>query len=157
MPAGLGFIMHCVDESREAGLRTPVHPGNSILRRAIRQNIVSFPSQIPVFLKDPPADMQWRVVSLFFVCGWNSVSIATRFHVPRHRIWQIVHDWCIRALALGYVEVIDPEAFSACCRVDLDFWDNRGADRFLSAIGDGEGARRRGPRVRKEVQAHAVA
>ena len=101
---------------REERLETPLHPGSAVLRRAIRRNIVSFPAQVPVFLKQTPAEIQWRAVVLFFVRGWSSPNIAARFHVPTHRIWQILEDWSVRAFALGYVQVLDPEAFEACCR-----------------------------------------
>src|SRR5271157_990931 len=110
--------MHFVDERREASLKTPVYPGCAVLRRAVRQNIVSFPSQISAFLSRPTADMQCRVVLLFFVRGWSSVDIATRFNVPKHTIWGILNDWSVRALALGYIQVIDPEAFDACCGLE---------------------------------------
>jgi len=101
---------------REERRETTLHPGSAVLRRAIRRNIVSFPAQVPVFLKQSQAGMQWRAVLLFFVLGWSSPSIAARFHVPTHRIWQILEDWSVRAFALGYVQVLDPEAFAACCR-----------------------------------------
>jgi hypothetical protein len=101
----------------KSGLRleTPLHPGSVVLRRAIRSNIVSFPSQIPVFLKQSDAGAQWRAVLLFFVRGWSSPRIAERFQVPTHRVWQILEDWSVRAWELGYVRVLDPEAFAACC------------------------------------------
>jgi hypothetical protein len=99
---------------------TPVHPGSETLRRAVRGNVVSFPSQIPTLLKCPPADMQWRIVLLFFVRGWSSSKIAARFAVPRHRIWKILNGWSVRALALGYIQVIDPEAFEAYCGVEAE-------------------------------------
>jgi hypothetical protein len=95
-----------------AHVETPLHPGSVILRRAVRRNIVSFPSQIPVFLKQRPAGIEWRAVLLFFVRGWSSARIAARFHVPPHQIWQLLESWSVRALALGYVQVIDPEAFA---------------------------------------------
>jgi hypothetical protein len=107
-----------IDEGRVA---TPVHPGSETLRRAIHGNIVSFPSQIPTLLKCPPADTQWRIVLLFFVRGWSASKIAARFNVPRHRIWKILNGWSVRALALGYIQVIDPEAFAACCNVDVEY------------------------------------
>jgi hypothetical protein len=120
--------MHLMDEKEiasntnsEARLNTPVHPGCAVLRRAIRGNIVSFPSQIPVFLKQPPADVQWRVVQLFFVRGWSSAKIGERFNVPRHQIWEILNEWSVRALALGYVQVIDTESFAACCHVSAEY------------------------------------
>ena len=123
--------MHLVNRKQEARLKTPVHPGCAVLRRAVRGNMVSFPSQIVAFLRNPPADMQCRVVLLFFVHGWSSVDIAARFCVPKHVIWGVLNDWSIRALALGYIQVIDPEAFDTCCRLE-------------------------GP-VQEEVQVHAVA
>jgi hypothetical protein len=104
----------------EERLQTPVHPGSETLRRAVRGNIVSFPSQIPTLLKQPSADMQWRAVLLFFVRGWSASRIAARFNVPRHRIWKILNGWSVRALALGYVQVIDPQAFAACCHLDVE-------------------------------------
>jgi hypothetical protein len=110
--------MHLVNRRQEARLKTPVHPGCAVLRRAVHGNIVSFPSQIVAFLKSPPADMQCRIVLLFFVRGWSSVDIAARLNLPKHLIWGILNDWSVRALALGYIQVIDPEAFDTCCRVD---------------------------------------
>ena len=118
--------MHSMDDQRNAfeirsgeRLQTPLHSGSAALRRAIRRNIISFPSQIPVFLKRPPADMQWRMVLLYFVRGWSSAKIASRFNVPTHWIRKSLNEWSVRALALGFVQVIDPEAFAACCHAEL--------------------------------------
>ena len=108
--------------------QTPLHSGSAVLRRAVRRNIVSFPSQIPVFLKRPPADMQWRIVLLYFVRGWTSVKIGARFNVSKHQIRKILDAWSVRALALGYVQVIDPEAFAACCHTDVEYGTNRNAE-----------------------------
>jgi hypothetical protein len=125
--AGLDFSMHSMVEKRNTPeihgaerLKTPVHPGSGILRRAIRGNMVSFPSQIPSFPKGSQADMQWRMVLLFFVRGWGAAKIAERFHVPKHRVWTLLNEWSVRAMALGHVQVIDPEAFEACCRGEVD-------------------------------------
>jgi hypothetical protein len=101
-------------------LKTPIHPGSGILRRAIRMNIVSFPAQILSFPTGSQGDMQWRMVLLFFVRGWSVTKIAGRFHVPRHRVWTLLNGWSIRAMALGHVQVVDPEAFEACCRGEVD-------------------------------------
>jgi hypothetical protein len=101
-------------------VKTPIHPGNGILRRAIRGNIVSFPSQIPSFPKGSQADMQWRMVLLFFVRGWSVAKIATRFQVPNHRVWTLLNGWSVRAMAQGHVQVIDPQAFAVCCRDDVE-------------------------------------
>jgi hypothetical protein len=110
----------------DAKAETPLCPGSIVLRRAIRRNIVSFPSQVPVFLKQGPEGMQWRAVLLFFVRGWNSPRIAKRFQVPTHRIWQILEDWSVRAFALGYVQVLDPDAFAVCCRTGSEMGIHRG-------------------------------
>jgi hypothetical protein len=127
--------MHSMDDRKNAlnvhageRLQTPLHSGSAVLRRALRRNIVSFPSQIPVFLKQPPADMQWRMVLLYFIRGWSSVKIAARFNVPTHWIRKSLNEWSVRALALGFVQVIDPEAFAACCHSDVEFETNRNTE-----------------------------
>jgi hypothetical protein len=109
-------------------LQTPLHSGSAVLRRALRRNIVSFPSQIPVFLKQPPADLQWRMVLLYFVRGWSSSKIAARFNVPTHWIRKSLNEWSVRALALGFVQVIDPEAFAACCHSDAELGASRNSE-----------------------------
>ena len=138
MPAGLDFYMAPLDEkpnapeiNGHARMRTPVHPGCAALRRAVRRNIASFPSQTPAFLKQPVADVQWRVVVLFFVRGWRATDIAARFHVPKHRIWKVLNEWSVRALALGYVQVIDEEAFATCCRMDVEGRKDRDSGETL--------------------------
>jgi hypothetical protein len=125
--------MQLVDEKEEASWKAPIYPGSAVLRRAVRRNIVSFPSQIQAFLRRPAADMQCRVVLLFFVRGWTSIQIAMRFNVPKHVIRGILNDWSVRALALGYIQVIDPEEFAICCRMDDEYGTNRETDRFVSA------------------------
>jgi hypothetical protein len=125
--------MQLVDEKEEASWKAPIYPGSAVLRRAVRQNIVSFPSQIQAFLRRPAADMQCRVILLFFVRGWTSIQIAMRFNVPKHVIRGILNDWSVRALALGYIQVIDPEEFAICCRMDDEYGTNRETDRFVSA------------------------
>jgi hypothetical protein len=122
----------------EARLQAPINPGTKLLRRAIRKNIVSFPSQIPAFTRHPPDGMQWRMVLLFFVRGWSLTDIAARFKVPTHRVCQLVNNWSVRALALGYVEIIDPEAFAECCRVDVDHGPDHGQAVIQQAKGGSE-------------------
>src|SRR5450755_155042 len=96
---GLVLSMHFIEVQRnppeisDDSLQTPVHPGSETLRRAIRRNIVSFPSQVPTLLNRPAADTQWRIVLLFFVHGWSAAKIAARFNVPRHAIWKILNGW----------------------------------------------------------------
>jgi len=130
--AGLDFSMHSMDEKRNAPeihaverVKTPIHPGGRILRRAIRENIVSFPSQIPSLPKGSQADMRWRMVLLFFVRGWSVAKIAERFHVPNHRVWTLLNGWSVRAMAQGHVQVIDPEAFALCCSDGVESGNSR--------------------------------
>jgi hypothetical protein len=125
--------MQLVDEKEEASVKAPIYPGSAVLRRAVRRNIVSFPSQIQAFLRRPAADMQCRVVLLFFVRGWTSIQIAARFGVPKHVIRGILNEWSVRALALGYIQVIDAEEFAICCRMDDEYGTNRETERFVSA------------------------
>ena len=128
IPPGLDSCMHVMDEKRNTlGIQcaerppAPIHPGSGILRRAIRGNMVSFPSQIPNAPKRPAAEMQWRMVLLFFVRGWSAAKIAARFQVPRHRVWTLLNEWSVRAMAQGHIQVIDPEAFEACCHGDSEW------------------------------------
>ena len=90
-----------------------LHPGNAVLRRAIQENVVSFPSQIPVFSRQARPEMQWKAVLLYFVRGWPISDIAARFGVAPHRVSQVVNEWATRAIALGHIQVIDPEEFTA--------------------------------------------
>jgi hypothetical protein len=125
--------MQLVDETEEAGCKAPIYPGSAVLRRAVRRNIVSFPSQIQAFLRRPAGDMQCRVVLLFFVRGWTSIQIAARFGVPKHVIRGTLNEWSVRALALGHIQVIDPEEFATCCRMDEEYGTKRATERFVSA------------------------
>jgi hypothetical protein len=99
---------------------TLLHPGNAVLRRAVQANLVSFPSQIPVFSRQTRPEMQWKAVSLYFVRGWSLCNIAARFGVGSHRISKVVDEWATRAIALGYIQIIDPERFET--------WNGTGAE-----------------------------
>jgi len=116
--------------------QVPLHSGSAVLRRAVRRNIVSFPSQIPVFLKRPPADVQWRIVLLYFVRGWTSARIGERFDVSKHQVRKILEAWSVRALALGYIQVIDPEAFATCCRSAVECGADDDSEEFRLATGE---------------------
>jgi hypothetical protein len=90
---------------------TPV-PGdleNRILRQAVRENLVSFPSQVPVFGKPSRPDLQQKSVLLYFVCGWTMEDIAKRYCLGRQRMGQVLTAWRIRAVKQGYIQAIDPE------------------------------------------------
>lgn len=78
------------------------------LQEAIRSNRVSFPAQVPVFIKHSAGKQQSHVVLLYFVRGWSCDRIAKRYAVTRQHIWQIVSEWRRHAVALGYLQVIPP-------------------------------------------------
>src|ERR1700693_5312436 len=75
------------------------------LRRAIQTNRVSFPAQIPCF-NQSRADIQWRLVQLYFVRGWNCIQLGRRYSLTRQRIEQLLALWVNRASTLGYLQEI---------------------------------------------------
>ena len=80
------------------------------LQEAIRDNQVSFPSQVPAFIKHAEGRLQCHVVLLYFVMGWSCDKIAKRYHFTRQHIWQLVSEWRRHAVALGYLQIIPPPA-----------------------------------------------
>lgn len=83
--------------------------GNRTLQTLIRGNCVCFPSQAPIFGQKSRRDLQWRLAVLYFVRGWSTRSIANRYGITRERCGQIISDWRIRAVALGYIQDVTPE------------------------------------------------
>jgi len=80
----------------------------SALRDAIRSNQVSFPSQTPCFPNQSRADIQWRLVQLYFVRGWNCLQLARRYNLTRQRIEQLLAQWVETAARLGYLQETSP-------------------------------------------------
>ena len=80
----------------------------TMLRKAIRNNRVSFPSQIPSFVRKAPGNLQRCSVQLYFQQGWNCGKIARRYGYSRFYIWQIVNEWKRHATSLGYLQAIPP-------------------------------------------------
>jgi hypothetical protein len=76
------------------------------IRESIRGHRVSFPSQVPVFSQLHRPDIQWRIVILYFIRGWSSVRIASRYGMTRERVMQLLRQWVARAIRRGYVETI---------------------------------------------------
>jgi hypothetical protein len=87
---------------------TPVLFGNRTLQLAIRRNLACFPAQAPVFGKMPRRDLQWRLAVLYFVRGWSTTDIARRYGLTRERCGQIIADWRIRAVSMGYIQDVTP-------------------------------------------------
>src|SRR5580704_3772703 len=83
--------------------------GNRTLQTLVRGNFVCFPAQAPVFGQKSRRDLQWRLAVLYFVRGWSTRSIADRYGLTRERCGQIISDWRIRAVSLGYIQDVAPE------------------------------------------------
>jgi hypothetical protein len=79
---------------------------NHAIRTAVWSNEVSFPSQIPVFEKQSRPDIQWRLVQLYFVRRWSFRHLAKRYGVSPQRVMQIISNWRVRAVTLGYIQEI---------------------------------------------------
>jgi hypothetical protein len=76
------------------------------LREAIQNNKVSFPSPVPTFACQSRADIQWRLVELYFVRNWSCPKLGERYGVTMERVRQIIFAWVQRAIVLGYVQEI---------------------------------------------------
>jgi hypothetical protein len=83
--------------------------GNSALRIAIQRNLVSFPSQIPAFMKRPGDDSLQRIAHLYFARGWPIRDICSRYGLGKAMVQRLVSEWRIRAVAAGYIQDIHPE------------------------------------------------
>jgi hypothetical protein len=78
------------------------------LRKAIRENRVSFPAQVPLFVRSAPQDLQCHSVQLYFLRGWTCEKIAKRYGYSRFYIWRIVNEWKQHATSAGYIQAIPP-------------------------------------------------
>jgi hypothetical protein len=82
--------------------------GNKMLQSAVRENLVSFPSQIPVF-PNPGGDLQARMAQLYFTCGWTIARLRERYHTTGETVRRNLTEWRVRAVSSGYIEEIGPE------------------------------------------------
>jgi hypothetical protein len=87
----------------------PLDLDNRVLRQALHENLVSFPSQVPVFERQSRPDLQKKIVVLYFVRGWTMDDIAKRYGLGRQRMGQILTTWRIRAVKEGYIQPIEPD------------------------------------------------
>ncbi len=78
------------------------------LRDAVHNNLVSFPAQVPAFPKLARADLQRKLVQLYFLRGWSSEAIGKRYGFTRERVRQILIQWKTRAVLLGLIQYIPP-------------------------------------------------
>jgi|SRR5271165_832823 len=78
------------------------------LRKAIRKNQVTFPSQVPMFTKHDRPDLQQKLTQLYFILGWSAAKIGARFGISRLRVQQILNTWKRRAVEVGYIQTVPP-------------------------------------------------
>jgi hypothetical protein len=88
--------------------------GNPALRLAIRQNLVSFPAQIPAFIRC--GDLQERIASLYFIRGWQVRNLCDRYELGPGVVRKMLSEWSTRAIGAGYIQEIDPDAVETLVR-----------------------------------------
>jgi hypothetical protein len=96
-------------QTRSAVSVAPIDLHNRVLRQALRENLISFPSQVPIFERQSRPDLQKKIVVLYFVRGWTMDDIAKRYSLGRQRMGQILTEWRIRAAKEGYIQAIEPD------------------------------------------------
>ena len=83
--------------------------GNALLRTAITRNLVSFPSQIRSFTNRRVADLQVRIVQLYFVRGWSVRRIRNRYNISNDIVNKLLAQWRTRAIECGFIQEIEPD------------------------------------------------
>jgi hypothetical protein len=76
------------------------------LRRGVQTNRVFFPSQVPLFARRTGADIQWRMVELYFVHSWSCRELGRRYRLTHGRVRQLISEWVRDAADLGYLQEI---------------------------------------------------
>ena len=113
----------------------PFETGPSIhnLRAAIRSNRIAFPAPVPVFPSQHRADIQWRLVELYFVFGWSAARIGERYGVTPRRVRQALHGWVKRATLLGYLQElpVDDQPATETLNRRAAIWISSGADNHV--------------------------
>src|SRR5579871_395160 len=95
-----------VSANPETSEATLIEMRTDELRKAIRKNQVSFPSQVPSFPKHDRPDLQQKLAQLYFVCGWSGPKIGARYGLSRLRVQQILNTWKRRAVEQGYIQTV---------------------------------------------------
>lgn len=76
------------------------------LRAALRENRISFPSQVPTFRACGHPELQSKLVQLFFVLGWSCAAIAERYGLSPQQVQLLLASWRLRAIRAGYLQRI---------------------------------------------------
>jgi hypothetical protein len=128
MPFSQDFLDNLIEESWEPeGAVSITQMSLRRLRAAIHNDEVSFPSQVPVFACQSRAEIQWRMVELYFIRNWSCADVGGRYGVTLERARQLISLWVRRAALLGYLQEI-PEAEAA-------EGPSAGGERFVAVSG----------------------
>jgi hypothetical protein len=79
------------------------------VRGAIRNQMLSFPAQAPLFSRHSKPDREWRMAVLYFIHGWQCRDLARRFEITPVRVRQILGEWKRRAVQVGFIQSIPPD------------------------------------------------
>jgi hypothetical protein len=85
---------------------------NHEIQSAVQRNLVSFPSQAPVFPRQSRPEIQWKMAVLYFLRRWSLSDIARRYGLSRERAGQIVKAWRVLSVEQGYIQEIPEDPFS---------------------------------------------
>jgi hypothetical protein len=87
----------------------PASFSNTLLREAVKNNSVSFPSQTPCFASNADGGLHWRIAQLYYVSGWSLGCICRRHRLSKQMVRNILTQWRVRAIAAGLVQEIESE------------------------------------------------
>jgi DNA-binding transcriptional regulator LsrR (DeoR family) len=83
---------------------------------AIRNNLVSFPAQIPPLMTRFEGDNHERMAHLYFVSGWSLRCLCERYRLNKAVVQNILANWRLRAMESGYIQEIQPEVLDEFAR-----------------------------------------
>jgi hypothetical protein len=95
-------------------IRTLDEAGNRMVRAGVRNNLITFPSEVPVFKKTTRPDLQAKFAVLYFIRGWSTTQIGLRYGLGRQRVAQIITRWRVRAVRQGYIQLINEHTLVPC-------------------------------------------
>ena len=68
---------------------------------------MTFPAQIPVFMKPPKGYTQQRAVQLYFARGRPVHNICNRYNLAKKIVQDLLSDWRIRAISGGLIQKLN--------------------------------------------------
>lgn len=90
-----------------------------VLRKAIRANRASFPSQVPTLTGFDWPDLERRLVQLYFVSGWTCPDIGAKYKLTHGEVVKILDSWKREAVKAGYIQHIDASWARSGNQLDL--------------------------------------